>query len=163
MTTVPTAPTPVFDNTITTNAITATVAASKPQFSCDWVQHDCVLNTVQPSICQCDGCNISVHHLCQNQWQEKHGYIEGSCSWYCQQHNAHYQEFLQGKSGDDDVDFTGCNLLQRGEEDNETTAPPMLSLPELKFNDSEMTAIGVPQNKLRASTTVSTTTIEGKK
>ena len=161
--TVPTAPAPVFDNAIITNAITATAAASKPQFSCDWAHHDCISNTMQQSICQRDGCNISFHHLCQHQWQEKYGYIEDSCSWYCRQHNAHYQEFLQGKLGDDDVDFTRCNLLQLSEEDDETTTPPLPSLPEPNFNDSEMMTIGVPQNKLRASTTVSTTSRKGKK
>ena len=140
-------------------------SATKPKYSCDWAVEECMLNTIPPLKCQREECDEDVHHLCQNTWQEKHGCLEESCSWYCRRHNKFYQEYLMGTGNVDAIDFTGGDGLQLlGDGDDSTSLMP--PLPELNNNneDMEKMPIGRPSKKLRAPTSfLSTTTRKGKK
>ena len=149
---------------------TATTIASKSLFSCDW--DECVVNA-PPSKCQREGCNVDVHHLCQNEWQSKHNYIEESCSWYCRAHNKFYQAYISGKGDNDAVDFTGGDGLRLDSDDDGSTPPmpplpdpnnsPMQQLSESDNIQAEKMTIGRPTKKARAPTTVITTARKGKK
>ncbi len=87
------------DATNSTDAADAT-GATIPQFDCDWASEGCILKNLKPSLCQYDGCDAPVHHLCQNLWQESHEFIKDSCSWYCQCHNNFYKESMLGKANE---------------------------------------------------------------
>ena len=156
------------------NATDAADAADAiPQFSCDWASESCTLKNLKPSLCQYDGCDAPVHHLCQNLWQDSHGFVEESCSWYCRRHNKFYNQSMLGNANGDAVDFTGGDGLQLlSDNELESGMPPLpdinnnhsnLLLTDLDDNDKRKMTIGKPSKKARAPPTLTTTARKGKK
>ena len=64
---------------------------------CDWrfCATGCVASELVPLPCQREGCNVLVHHLCQNKWHESTMYDPPTITRFCRIHDPQYSKTNQ--------------------------------------------------------------------
>jgi hypothetical protein len=74
-------------------------------YVCDWAQATvCILTAVKPLPCQKQGCERTVHHLCQGEWERREGHDDVLARYCCQHHpNYKYRAAPEKQPSPDDV------------------------------------------------------------
>ena len=79
-------------------------------YICNWAQAiQCSLPTMKPELCQQEGCNILVHHLCQGELERREGYGD-TVACFCCLHHPDYK--YMGAPPKDNIAIAKCVLLK---------------------------------------------------